>query len=179
MFEIACQYLKAPAVRQAVCKKSDKCSAEDREQAQSRPGKNQKPEPRPVDGFDISLRRREHIDDAAKKHRLRKQCQGHCYVGEGQNPAQTAVSAELCEDASVELQKAHGRILDASRAICFPRVVRGEAQLLTTAAGPLEGRSRICSQLQKLLAIVLERPPSTKSRHPSLRPRRSWACRSY
>jgi hypothetical protein len=57
-------------MRQAVRNEGDECSADDREQAQSRPNNDQDPKPRPVDGFDISLRRREYIDDAAKKDRL-------------------------------------------------------------------------------------------------------------
>jgi hypothetical protein len=127
MFEIGCQHGKATAVRQAVGKEGDKRSAEDREQAQACPGKDQNPKFCPVDGCDISLRHCEHINDAAKKHRFGEKCQSDRYIGECQKPAQTAVSAKLCENASVELQKTHGRILDAFRLICFLRVVREEA----------------------------------------------------
>jgi hypothetical protein len=70
MFEIACEHGKATTMGQAVRNEGDECSAEDREQAQTRPNNDQDPKPRPVDGFDISLRRREYIDDAAKKDRL-------------------------------------------------------------------------------------------------------------
>jgi hypothetical protein len=70
MFEIFCQHRKAAAMRQPVGKECDQRSADDREQAETGPGKEQQPETRPVGGCGVRLRASEHIDDTAEKHRL-------------------------------------------------------------------------------------------------------------
>src|SRR5215467_2366634 len=108
MFEIACQDSQAAAVRQAVCKEREKRSADDRAQSYACPGKDQNRKSCPIGGRGVSLRRREDIDHAAEKDRLGEQRQSHGYIGNRQKPTQTAVSAKLCENADVELQKAHG-----------------------------------------------------------------------
>ncbi len=106
VLEIIRQHHLALAVRQLVGVERDRRAAEDREQAERNPGREQRP--RRIRRQRPGLRfAGEHVDDLAEQHRLGELRAGQQQVGEGQNPAQPRLLAEQLEDAGVEAQHGH------------------------------------------------------------------------
>jgi len=109
MFEIACHHRKAAAMRQPVGKECDQRSADDREQAETGPGKEQQPETRPVDAASACA--------PASTLMTRPKSTGSANSATATATLASArsqpVRAELCKNTGVKVKKPHGS--DCSR----------------------------------------------------------------
>ena len=106
MLEIAGQHRLALAMRQPVGVQRHRGAAPDGEQAEPRPGRQQ----RPGGGGRVGIGRMtagKHVDNAAEQHRLGELRAGQQQVGAGQDPAQPCLFAEQIEDADIEAKQGH------------------------------------------------------------------------
>jgi hypothetical protein len=83
-------------------------TAQNREQAETRPGAHQHHEVRPGQFGEMALRVRQGVDDAAEQDRLHEDREGERHVRDGQDPAQASLAPEQLENAKVKTQKLHG-----------------------------------------------------------------------
>ena len=106
VLEIAGQHRLTLAVRQPVGVQRDRGAAADGEQAESSPGRQQRPGRCRAGGAGGGIAG-EHIDDAPEQHRLGELRPGQQQVGAGQDPAQPRLLAEQLQDARVEAKQGH------------------------------------------------------------------------
>ena len=106
VFEIIGQHRLALAMRQLVGVERDRGAAQDGEQAERHPGRQQRPGRRRGQRAGCRLAG-QHVDDLAEQHRFGELRAGQQQIGAGQNPAQPRLLAEQFEDAGVKAQ--HGQ----------------------------------------------------------------------
>src|SRR5215468_9513298 len=120
-------------MREAVGMQRDRSACCDREQAEGRPGGEQ----RPWRGAGPA---REHVDDAPEQHGLGELRAGEQQIGEGENPAELRLLAEQFEDAGIEAEEVHAELCDGRRSAAILIVYCGPEIAQLMSRPPTGGR---------------------------------------
>jgi len=94
-------------MRQPVGVESDENRAADREQAEARPGEEQRQEVGPCQRLAGRLRLRHAVDDAAEEHRLGELRDGQRQIGADQNQRQPRLRTQKTQHPRINLEDRH------------------------------------------------------------------------
>jgi len=115
VFEIVGQHRLTLAMRQLIGVERNRGAAQDGEQPERHPGRQQRPGDDEDSGPGVACRRARRR--AAEQHRFGELRAGQQQIGTGQNPAQPCLFAEQLEDAGVKAKHARGRRIRGTAAI--------------------------------------------------------------